>query len=342
MDEPIAELESDKATLELPAEKAGTVTFVASEGDDLEIGAMVCIIDTSASGGSGDATPTAETKTETPTPIGSGKDGRILKEDVVKAVDAKKATPAKKEVPKKQAAPVVKGERGVRREKMSRLRRTIAKHLVNAKNNTAMLTTFNEVDLTEVKAIRAKYKEQFKEKHEIGLGFMSFFTRACSMAMSDFPAVNAQLDEDHVLFHDFVDISIAVSTPKGLVTPVIRNAESLTLQGIEQEVRRLALLGRDGKLTLDDMDGGTFTISNGGVFGSMMSTPIINAPQTAILGMHTIQNRPMAINGEVVIRPMMYLALSYDHRIIDGKEAVSFLVRVKQLLEDPIRMMLNV
>ncbi len=382
MDEPIAELESDKATLELPAEKSGTITFVASEGDDLEIGAVVCILDTAASGGVGTSEPAApaeEPKKEEAAPVtenpaattssdsyanghpspaasklmaengltaaqvtGTGKDGRILKEDVLKAVDAKKSAPE----PKKEAVASVEvssgGDRGVRKEKMSRLRRTIAKHLVNAKNNTAMLTTFNEVDLTAVKAIRSKYKEQFKEKHEIGLGFMSFFTKACSMAMSDFPAVNAQLDEDHILFHDFVDVSIAVSTPKGLVTPVIRNAESLSLQGIEKEVRRLALLGRDGKLKLEDMEGGTFTISNGGVFGSLLSTPIINAPQTAILGMHSIQDRAMVVNGEIKVRPMMYLALSYDHRIIDGKEAVSFLVRVKNLLEDPIRMMLDV
>lgn len=383
MDEPIAELESDKATLELPAEKSGTVTFVASEGDDLEIGALVCIIDTASGGNETAATEAEEPKAEektTPTKeavptesnsdsyaeghpspaagklmaenslsteqvTGTGKDGRILKEDVQKEIEAKKSAPAPKAEPKKQAAPSpapVAGARGVRKEKMSRLRRTIAKHLVNAKNNTAMLTTFNEVDLTAVKAIRAQYKDQFKVKHEIGLGFMSFFTKACSMAMSDFPAVNAQLEDENIVFHDFVDVSIAVSTPKGLVTPVIRNAESLSLQGIEKEVYRLAILGRDGKLTLDDMEGGTFTISNGGVFGSMLSTPIINAPQTAILGMHTIQDRPMAINGEVKIRPMMYLALSYDHRIIDGKEAVSYLVRVKQLLEDPIRMMLNV
>jgi len=378
MDDPIAELESDKATLELPAEKAGTVTFVASEGDDLPIGALVCKINTAASGGApkakeekveAKAEVVVEASTNTsksdsyasghPSPAankmmaengisandvsGSGKDGRITKADVQKAIDNKKAAPAAKtEKPKPAETTNQAFSRGVRKEKMSRLRRTIASHLVNAKNNTAMLTTFNEVDLTEVKAIRAKYKEMFKEKHEIGLGFMSFFTKACCMAAKDLPAVNAQLDGDHVVFHDFVDVSIAVSTPKGLVTPVIRNAESLSLQGIEQEVRKLAIKGRDGKLTLADMEGGTFTISNGGVFGSLLSTPIINAPQTAILGMHKIQNRPMAVNGEVVIRPMMYLALSYDHRIIDGKEAVTFLVRVKDLLEDPIRLMLDV
>ncbi|MCL4134611.1 UNVERIFIED_CONTAM: hypothetical protein GTU68_028229 [Idotea baltica] len=345
MDQSICELESDKATLELPAEQAGIVTFVASEGDDLAIGDVVCKLEPAAKPAAAKSEPAAKVEevVQQVAPVasanskdsyakghaspsakkmmdeagidnvnGTGKDGRILKSD------------------------------NVRREKMSRLRRTIASHLVNAKNTTAMLTTFNEVDLTEVKAIRAKYKESFKEKYGVGLGFMGFFTKACCLALQEFEAVNAQMDGEEVVYHDFCDISIAVSTPKGLVTPVLRNAESLGLRGIEKGIKALALKGRDNKLSLEDIRGGTFTISNGGVFGSLQSTPIINAPQTAILGMHKIQDRPVAINGEVKIRPMMYLALSYDHRIIDGKEAVSFLVKVKDYLEDPVRLMLNV
>ena len=275
-----------------------------------------------------------------------------MKEDVQKFIDAqaKQATQTPKKVAAKPAketkveapTPSVTGSRTSRTEKMSRLRKTISRRLVEAKNGTAMLTTFNEVDLTEVMAIRKKYKETFKEKHGIGLGFMSFFTKAVAIALQDYPAVNSYIvDGDHIEYHDFVDISIAVSTPKGLVVPVIRNAETLSLKGIEQEVRRLAILGRDGKLTMADMTGGTFTISNGGVFGSLMSTPIINPPQSAILGMHKIQQRAMVIDGEVKVRPMMYLAVSYDHRIIDGKEAVSFLVRIKELLEEPLKLFLD-
>lgn len=379
MDQEICELETDKATMELPAEKAGIIKILIPADEDVEVGTVICTIDTDAAGAApSKEAPKAEEKApETPKPAekpapstqnyatghpspaakkildennissgdvkGTGKDGRITKEDAQKAADGKKSVPKpEKTTPKPQTSTASSGERGVRKEKMSRLRRTIAKHLVNAKNSTAMLTTFNEVDLTEVMAVRKKYKEMFKEKHQIGLGFMSFFTKACAMALQEYQAVNAQIDGDHVVYHDFVDVSVAVSTPKGLVTPVIRNAETLTLKEIEQTVKDLAIRGRDNELTLDDMQGGTFTISNGGVFGSLVSTPIINAPQTAILGMHKIQQRPMVVNGEVVARPMMYLALSYDHRIIDGKEAVTFLVRVKDLLEDPIRLMLDV
>lgn len=379
MDQPICELESDKATLELPAEKSGVVKFIASVDDDLAIGDLVCSIDTAAKAPAKAASAVAESSAAveevkkeapaapSPTPanneaesltpvaaamikehglnaneiVGTGPNGRIGKEDVARVLSSKNGSNGKS--PSTTAAPAAppRGQRGVRREKMSRLRRTIAAHLVNAKNNTAMLTTFNEVDLTEIKAIRAKYKESFKEKHEIGLGFMGFFTKACAIALQEFPAVNAQLDGEEVVFHDFVDISIAVSTPKGLVTPVLRDVETLDLSQIEKGIKGLAIKGRDGKIGMADLEGGTFTISNGGVFGSLQSTPIINAPQTAILGMHAIQDRPVARNGEVVIRPMMYLALSYDHRIIDGKEAVSFLVKVKQLLEDPIRLILD-
>ncbi len=382
MDQAICELESDKATLELPAEKAGIVKFVASVDDDLAIGDMVCTIDTSAKAPTKVApakeeavvaepkkeaaqekhsspTPVATSaETESITPVaaamlkehglsassisGTGPNGRIVKEDVARALSSKNGNGSSNGSAKTPAAPApVLGGRGVRREKMSRLRRTIAAHLVNAKNNTAMLTTFNEVDLTEIKAIRAKYKESFKEKHQIGLGFMGFFTKACTIALQEFPNVNAQLDGEELIFHDFVDISMAISTPKGLVTPVLRNVETMDLSQIEKGIKALALKGREGKIQLADLEGGTFTISNGGVFGSLQSTPIINAPQTAILGMHAIKDRPVAINGEVVIRPMMYLALSYDHRVIDGKGAVSFLVKVKELLEDPIRLILD-
>lgn len=381
MDQPICELESDKATMELPAEKAGTIQFVASEGDDLSIGAMICKIDTSATGGAKKEAPKEEAaKVETqpveqkesappppstsyasghPSPAakkildekgidpasvnGTGKDGRITKEDAQNAMGKKAKPAAKKEVAPSNGTPaVVAGSRNIRREKMSRLRRTIAKHLVNAKNNTAMLTTFNEADMTEILALRAAYKESHKERYGVSLGFMGFFMKACSIALMEMPDVNGQIDGDHVVYHDFVDMSIAVSTPKGLVTPVLRNVETLDLFEIEKGVKALALKGRENDLKLEDMEGGTFTVSNGGVFGSLNSTPIINAPQSAILGMHKIQERPMVINGEVVARPMMYLALSYDHRIIDGKGAVTFLVRVKELLEDPVRMMLKI
>ncbi|WP_299756160.1 2-oxoglutarate dehydrogenase complex dihydrolipoyllysine-residue succinyltransferase [uncultured Pontibacter sp.] len=381
MDEVIAELESDKATFELPAEAAGTLEIVAQEGDTVEIGGLLCRIvpgagavkanaqaaakqdeaDHKASAQPAAAPSGAQTYASgTPSPAagkilsekginpadvqGSGRDGRITKEDAQNAQQAA-AKPAAAPAPKQEAAaeaPAAAGARNQRREKMSSLRKTVARRLVQVKNETAMLTTFNEVDMKPIMDIRAKYKDKFKEVHEVGLGFMSFFTKACTVALKEWPAVNAQIDGNDMIFNDFVDVSIAVSSPKGLVVPVIRNAESLSLDGIEKEVIRLAKKARDGKLSIEEMTGGTFTITNGGVFGSMMSTPIINAPQSAILGMHNIVQRPVAINGQVEIRPMMYLALSYDHRIIDGRESVSFLVRVKELLEDPMRLLLGV
>ena len=370
MDEVIAELESDKATFELTAEKAGTLKTIANEGDTLQIGAPVCSIE--EGGKQADAKQSAvkaeskesatkieELKASTyaagaPSPSaakilaekgidaadvkGSGVGGRLTKEDAIKAESFKKSEPA--EVKK---APVsAPGSRVERREKMSSLRKTVAKRLVSVKNETAMLTTFNEVDMQPIMDIRAKYKDKFKEKYGVGLGFMSFFTKAVCEALKDFPSVNARIEGEEIVFNDFADISIAVSAPKGLVVPVIRNAEAMTLADIEASVVALAVKARDGKLTIEEMTGGTFTITNGGVFGSMMSTPIINAPQSAILGMHNIVERPVALNGQVVIRPIMYVALSYDHRIIDGRESVGFLVRVKQLLEDPTRLLLGV
>lgn len=380
MDENIAELESDKATFELPAEKEGILKIIAEEGDTLEIGAVVCTIEEGdAPAGSADkkedapaekaATTAPAEKEETesadsyaagtaspaaakilrekgidPSTIkGTGKDGRITKEDAEKA-QIQAATPKKESKPAAEStapAPVA-GARNERREKMTSLRKTVAKRLVTVKNETAMLTTFNEVNMQPIMDLRSKYKEAFKEKHGVGLGFMSFFTKAVTMALKEWPAVNARIEENEMVYSDFADISIAVSAPKGLVVPVIRNAESLSLYQIEKEVINLATKARDNKLTIEEMTGGTFTITNGGVFGSMMSTPIINAPQSAILGMHNIVQRPVAENGQVVIRPMMYIALSYDHRVIDGRESVSFLVRVKQLLEDPARLLLEV
>lgn len=377
MDEIIAELESDKATFELPAEKAGILKHVAQEGDTLEIGALLCTIEegeasaaktenleekpsapeekametpavASDSYASGTPSPAAakiiaERGIDTSSIQGTGKDGRITKDDALKAKEAEKVVPASTSAPAPKAEQTfVSGSRNERRERMSSLRKTIAKRLVTVKNETAMLTTFNEVDMKPIMDLRSKYKDLFKEKHGVGLGFMSFFTKAVCQALKEWPAVNARLEESEIVYSDFVDISIAVSAPKGLVVPVIRNAESLSLQQIEKEIIDLATKARDSRLTIEEMTGGTFTITNGGVFGSMMSTPIINAPQSAILGMHNIIQRPVAVNGEVVIRPMMYLALSYDHRVIDGRESVSFLVRVKQLLEDPARLLLDV
>ena len=381
MDEIIAELESDKATFELTAEKAGTLKTVANEGDTLAIGAVVCTIEEGGAAAAAESkaegekpkaeapvadessnAPVAEKSGEsyatgTPSPSaakilaekgiesgavkGTGVDGRITKDDASKAESpkAKAAEPAK---PAAVSAPVVAGSRDERREKMSPLRKTVAKRLVAVKNETAMLTTFNEVNMKPIMDLRAKYKDQFKEKHGVGLGFMSFFTKAVCEAAKDFPAVNARIEGEEVVYNQFVDVSIAVSAPKGLVVPIIRNAESMSLAQIEKTVIELATKARDSKLTLEEMTGGTFTITNGGVFGSMMSTPIINAPQSAILGMHNIIERPIAENKEVVIRPMMYVALSYDHRIIDGRESVGFLVRVKQLLEDPARLLLGI
>jgi 2-oxoglutarate dehydrogenase E2 component (dihydrolipoamide succinyltransferase) len=358
-DEVICELESEKATFELNAEESGKLTRVGKEGDVLKIGDVVAKIDTDVAVPDAAAAPAAGAKAAAPaaaaakpvaatngasdakaTPVAAaimadkkvsasditatGFQGRILKSDVLEAL----SHPGKK-----PGVPLFTREE--RKEKMSNLRKTISRRLVEAKNTTAMLTTFNEVDMTRINEVRAKYKDKFKEKYGVGLGFMSFFTKAVCFALQEWPAVNAYIDGDSIIYHDFCDISIAVSTPKGLVVPVIRNAESLGMAEIEGKVVELATKARDGKLSMEEMTGGTFTITNGGVFGSLMSTPIINPPQSAILGMHKIQERPMAINGQVVVRPMMYIALSYDHRVIDGRESVSFLVRVKEFLENP-------
>lgn len=365
MDEAVAELESEKATVELNAEKAGTLKILVAEGEDVAVGSVVASIDTSAEKPASSAPAKAEviekpkevviketapsnTKSDyaagSPSPsarkildekgisaksvTGSGRGGRITKADAMNA-NAGSAG----------GYMVANGSREERREKMSNLRKAVSRRLVAAKNETAMLTTFNEANMKPIMDIRKKYKEQFKETHGVGLGFMSFFTRAVVLALQKYPAVNAYIDGTEVIFHDFVDISIAVSGPKGLMVPVIRNADSLQLAEIESEVMRLAIKARDGKLSIDEMTGGTFTISNGGVFGSMMSTPIINPPQSAILGMHNIIERPVVENGEIVARPMMYLAMSYDHRIIDGRESVGFLVTVKNYLENPETML---
>lgn len=366
IDDIIAEVESDKATFELPAEASGVLRIVAQEKTTLPIGGLICKIEVMEGGAvaaktATQATTPAATGTTTyaaghPSPAaakildekgipaanvqGSGVGGRVTKEDAQKA---QAQAPASKPAATPAAAPViVPGSRGERREKMTSLRKTIAKRLVAVKNETAMLTTFNEVDMKPVMDLRSKYKDQFKEKYGVGLGFMSFFTKAVCVALREFPAVNASIDKDEVIYHDYCDISIAVSTPRGLVVPVIRNAEALSFNQIESEVVRLATRGRDGKLSIEEMTGGTFSITNGGVFGSMLSTPILNPPQSAILGMHNIVERAVVKNGEVVVRPIMYLALSYDHRIVDGRESVSFLVRVKELLEDPGRLVLGV
>lgn len=377
LDEIIAEVDSDKATFELPAEATGILRHVAKEGDTLEIGGMICKIevttgkpssgnqtedgkpsDTARSPSKTDDKETYATGHASPAAAkilaekgidakdikGTGKDGRITKEDAENAQKIKKEDqpPAQEKSTGKAADKADAGDRVSRREKMSSLRKTISKRLVAAKNETAMLTTFNEVNMKPIMDLRKQYKDMFKEKHEVNLGFMSFFTKAVCVALQEWPAVNAQIDGNEIVYNDFCDVSIAVSAPKGLVVPVIRNAEKLSFAEIEKEVVRLAIKAREGKLTIDEMTGGTFTITNGGIFGSMMSTPIINAPQSAILGMHNIVERPMAVNGEVKILPMMYLALSYDHRIIDGRESVSFLVRLKQLLEDPARLLIGV
>ncbi|MGN7808972.1 2-oxoglutarate dehydrogenase complex dihydrolipoyllysine-residue succinyltransferase [Flavobacterium sp. 22076] len=374
-DQAIAEVDSDKATLELPAEMSGVITLKAEEGDTVAVGAVVCLIDTDAAkpAGSGSAAPAAEApkaeapkaeapkaevKAEapkaapaatsyaagTPSPAarkildekniapatvsGTGKGGRITKDDAVNAVPSM-GTPTG-------------GSRGTERTKLSMLRRKVAERLVSAKNETAMLTTFNEVNMTPINQIRNEYKDAFKAKHGgLGLGFMSFFTKAVTRALQLYPDVNSMMDGDYKIAYDFADISIAVSGPKGLMVPVVRNAELLTFRGIEAEIKRLALRARDGQITVDDMTGGTFTITNGGVFGSMLSTPIINPPQSGILGMHNIIERPIAVNGKVEIHPMMYVALSYDHRIIDGRESVGFLVAVKEALENPVELLMN-
>jgi len=368
-DQAIAEVDSDKATLELPAEMSGIITLKAEEGDAVAVGAVVCLIDTSAVKPEGDSpakaieeAPEAAPKAAAPAPVkeapaattsyatgtaspaakkilaekgisaaeivGTGKDGRVTKEDAVKAVPSMGTNST--------------GEaRGTTRSKLSMLRRKVAERLVSAKNETAMLTTFNEVDMGAIFALRKQYKEAFTEKHGVGLGFMSFFTKAVIRALELYPAVNSMIDEKEMLTYDFCDISIAVSGPKGLMVPVIRNAENLSFRGVEAEVKRLAIRARDGEITVDEMTGGTFTITNGGVFGSMLSTPIINPPQSAILGMHNIVERPVVKNGEIVVAPIMYVALSYDHRIIDGKESVGFLVAVKEALEDPTTFLMD-
>ncbi|WP_394973600.1 2-oxoglutarate dehydrogenase complex dihydrolipoyllysine-residue succinyltransferase [uncultured Croceitalea sp.] len=364
-DQAIAEVDSDKATLELPAEESGTITLKAEEGDAVAVGEVVCLIDTSAKKpeGSGETETRPEPKKEepkkeapkstvdkketyasgTPSPAakkildeksiaassisGTGRDGRITKDDAVKAVPSM-GTPTG-------------GSRGESRSKLSMLRRKVAERLVSAKNETAMLTTFNEVDMSPIFELRKQYKETFKGKHGVSLGFMSFFTKAVVRALELYPAVNSMIDGKEMLTYDFCDISIAVSGPKGLMVPVIRNAENLTFRGVESEVKRLAIRAREGEITVDEMTGGTFTITNGGVFGSMLSTPIINPPQSAILGMHNIIERPIVKNGQIVAAPMMYVALSYDHRIIDGKESVGFLVAVKEALENPQELLMD-
>jgi len=361
-DQPIAEVDSDKATLELPAEESGIITLKAEEGDAVAVGDVVCFIDTSATKPEGDSPVKEEAPKEasqkvvepaskettyatgTASPAakkvlaekgiaasaikGTGKDGRITKEDALNAVPSMGSQPAN-------------GTRGTERKKMSMLRRKVAERLVAVKSETAMLTTFNEVNMQPIFDLRSQYKEDFKAKHGVGLGFMSFFTLAVVRALKMYPDVNSMIDGDFQVKHDFQDISIAVSGPKGLMVPVIRNAEDLSFRGVESEVKRLAIRARDGQITVDEMTGGTFTITNGGVFGSMLSTPIINPPQSGILGMHNIVNRPMAVNGSVVIQPIMYVALSYDHRIIDGRESVGFLVAVKEALENPIELLMD-
>jgi len=377
LDDPICEFESDKATLEFPAEAAGKLIYAAEEGQDLKIGDLVARIDTSFAGKEEKA-ETKEAKTEapaaekpaelakavetsssyavgSPSPAaskilaekgvdagavkGSGKDGRITKEDAVNA--EKPAVEVQKEQAVSEKVTATAFSRDERTEKMSRMRKTIASRLVSAKNNTAMLTTFNEVDLTNINAMRVKYQEAFVAKYGIKLGYMSLFAKACATVLMEMPEINASIDGDNFIFHDYADISIAVSTPTGLVVPPVHNVESLQLHEIELKIKALADKARNNKLTLDEMKGGTFTITNGGVFGSMMSTPILNEPQSAILGMHSIINRPVAINNQVEIRPMMYLAMSYDHRVIDGSSSVTFLVRVKKILEDPMLMFIG-
>ena len=357
-DQTIAEVDSDKATLELPAEQGGIITLKAEVGDLVEVGQVVCLIDTSAEQPEGTSKPsTAEQEKELPSPSpavkaqpapkvdsyakghpsvsakkmideneleaelieGTGRDGRITKEDVMDAVSSGKA----------------RADRKSSSKKMSMLRRKIASRLVAVKNETAMLTTFNEVNMKPIMDLRKKYKDEFKEKYGVGLGFMSFFTKACTLALAEFPEVNSMIDGDHMVSYNFADVGIAVSSPKGLMVPVLRNAEKMNLLEIESNIKRLAVKARDGKIALDEITGGTFTITNGGVFGSMLSTPIINPPQSAILGMHNIVERPVVIDGKVEVRPIMYLALSYDHRIIDGKDSVGFLVMVKEALENP-------
>lgn len=363
LDEAICSIESDKATLDISAPKAGKLKILVKEGETVAIGTKIAEVDETVTAGAeapaaapAPKAPTADKNYPSPAAAkilaekgvspdsvqGSGRDGRVTKGDALGA-----------------AAPVSLGEssdlkslaqetmrssfsREIRREKMSGLRKTIATRLVNAKNTTAMLTTFNEVDMSAVMEIRKKYKDAFKEKHGVGLGFMSFFTKACTAALKLYPAVNAMIDGNEIVYHNYADVGVAVSTPRGLVVPIIRNAESMGMAQVESRIIELATRAREGKITIDEMQNGTFTITNGGIFGSMLSTPILNAPQSAILGMHNIVERPVALNGQVVIRPIMYLALSYDHRIVDGRESVSFLKAVKEMLEDPSRLLLDI
>ena len=389
MDEPLCEIETEKANQELSADSAGKLIWVAKEGEDLSVGALFAKIDTDAAAGSGSSAPAkpaeapaAEPTTQpaakapepatqqqtyatgTPSPAaakilaegsvdpgavsGTGRDGRITKDDAQKAVENKPAAPAPTAPATQPTAPATPAPkphtafaRTDNRQKMTRMRRTIAKRLVSAKNNTAMLTTFNEVDMSALMALREKYQEAFVKKYGIKLGFMSVFAKACAKVLLEMPDVNAFIDGDDIVYHDYADISFAISTPNGLVVPPIRNVESLGFADVEVKLKELAVKARDGKLSLEEMSGGTFTITNGGVFGSLMSTPIINEPQSAILGMHAIKDRPIAVDGQVVIRPMMYLALSYDHRVIDGSTSVTFLVKVKNLIEDPISLLMD-
>ena len=372
LDETICEIETDKATLPLIAESAGALKIILQEGETAGIGDVACSIDTEAAQPETSSAEISSVTSETadspeqsvsttdsyaaghPSPAarkmmaeqgianvsGGGPGGRITKEDVRQHERQVPEAVTTAESAQQAEAPEVSGSRNKKRERLSRLRRKLAERLVAVKNETAMLTTFNEVDMQAIFDLRSQSKDVFLEKHKVKLGFMGLFTKACTEALKDFPAVNAQLDGDEIVFHDYVDMGIAVSAPKGLMVPVVRNAESLTLPQIETEIGRLAKRARDNKLSIDEMEGGTFSITNGGVFGSMLSTPILNPPQSAILGMHNIVERPMAVNGKVVIRPVMYLALSYDHRIVDGQQSVSFLVRVRENLENPTRMLL--
>lgn len=375
-DDSIADIESDKATMELVSPGDGVINWLIKEGDVVDVNVLVATIDTSVSGSvQPAATTNGSSSASTPTTvqndskegytkglpsasaqkmieekgidssaiIATGRDGRITKADVVNTpIATSKVSSVEKSDASTLTVPLVAGIREARREKMSKLRQTLAARLVSVKSETAMLTTFNEVDLLAIKEIRNKYKDKFKEEHNVGLGFMSFFSKACCVALSEFPAVNSSIDGDEMIYYNYVDLGVAVSTERGLMVPVIRNAEAMSLAEIELAIMELATKARNNKISISEMTGGTFTITNGGVFGSLMSTPILNPPQSAILGMHKIEDRPMVIDGKIEIRPMMYVAMSYDHRVIDGKESVSFLVRVKELLEDPIRLLLNV
>ena len=386
MDDALCELETDKASMDLPAEGAGVLTILVDEGETVNVGDVIATIDTDGAGAAPETNNEEKTPAQEPLPNtdanqvttpqaghyaqghpspaaqkasakhnvdtstiqGTGKDGRITKSDVETAAASKQTQPAvlppqlRKEEPAPIQAATSGTERVSRTEPLTRIRKTIMKRLVDTQQEMALLTTFNEVDLSTVMSIRSKYKEAFKEKHQVGLGFMSFFTKACCIALRDFPVINARVEDQNIIYQDYADISVAVSTPKGLVVPVVKNAHTMTFNQIESSILDFAKRGRDGKLTIQDMEGGTFTITNGGVFGSMMSTPIINRPQSAILGMHNIVKRPVVVNDEIVIRPMMYIALTYDHRIIDGSDAVRFLVRVKELLEDPHRLLIDI